>query len=306
MLALAALAFGAEGRLTVAREATVSGDTIRLGDIAALDGERAKTLAGVVLGPAPGAGETRTLDGALLLQTVRRDAGSLDGIIYTIPATVRVRRATQEVSEAAVRGIVESHLAAALGGSAKDVELRGLELPHVIRIPTGAYRARVLHPAGAPLLGRVRLQVEFLVDERPVKTVWVSADIGLYASIVVVRRPVARGEALGSGDLGVERRDLSQTPRDVLTDVDEAARMTARSAIMPYTAIRRDQVDAPSAVRRGDAVLLVAERGALRITAPGEAREDASPGAQVRVMNRQTKKDLLGHVLDARTVRVDF
>src|SRR5690242_4505057 len=96
LLALATPAVcGEQGRITVARDATVSSPTVRLGDVASLDGDGVQALASVALGAAPSAGETRTLDGGSILQTIRREAGGLDGITYTIPAMVRVRRAAQ-------------------------------------------------------------------------------------------------------------------------------------------------------------------------------------------------------------------
>jgi flagella basal body P-ring formation protein FlgA len=242
----------------------------------------------------------------MVLAALRRERGGLDGITYTVPASIRVRRASQEVGESAVRQVVEEFLREALGAGAKDAVLRSVELPGPIRVPAGAWRARVVPPAGAPLLGRVRLQIEFLLDDRPVKSVWITADVGLYGPVVVAGRPVARGEALASADLTVERRDLSTVARGGITDPAEAARMVARAPLAPFTPIRRDQLTMPAVVRRGDVVMLVAERGVLRITALGEVREDAGVGDQVRVTNRSSRKELVGHVLDQSTVAVDF
>jgi flagella basal body P-ring formation protein FlgA len=305
-MAGAAGAAAPAGRIVVATDALVATDTVRLGDVATLEGDGVQQLAGLVLGRAPGAGESRTFDGAAVLQAIRRDTGSLDGITYTIPALMRVRRATQEVNEAAVRQIVEGFLADVLGAGARDAVLRTVELSGRIQLPAGTYVARVIPPAGAPLLGRVRLQVEFVIDDRPVRTVGITADIGLNGPVVVARRPIARGETLTDADLTVERRDLSQMPRGVLTDLDDGVNRIARAAIAPYTPIRREQVMAAAAVHRGDAVLLVAERGPLRITALGEVREDAGIGEQVAVVNRTTRKSLIGRVVDGTTVGVEF
>src|SRR5262245_26222360 len=167
-LALVASAFAASDRVTVGRDVTVHGQTIHLGDVAALEGERAQALASVQLGTAPGAGESRTLDGMVVLEALRREVGDLDSITYTIPPMVRVHRATQELTETAVRGVVEAYLRDALGAGAGEAELRTVELPGPVRIPAGPWTGRVIAPPGAPLLGRVRLQVELSVEERPV------------------------------------------------------------------------------------------------------------------------------------------
>src|SRR5438552_3877013 len=173
LLALATATAASEAshlRVTVAPQSTVHTPTIRLADIATLEGEGAEAIGATGLGSAPIAGETRTLEGAAVLQALHREAGSLDGITYTIPALVRVRRAAQEVPEPAVRKVVEDFLAEALGTQVENAVLRTVELPGPIRIPEGAYRARVVSPPGAPLLGRTRVQLEFAVDDRPVRS----------------------------------------------------------------------------------------------------------------------------------------
>jgi flagella basal body P-ring formation protein FlgA len=305
-LAAATAAAAPRGRIAVRPDATVVGDTIHLGDIATVEGGDRDALAALPLGPAPGAGESRTLDGASVLEALRRQAGGLDGLAYTIPPSVRVRRATQDVPASAVRAAVEAFVAETLGAAASDAVLHALEVPGPLRLPVGPYRVRVLSPPGVPLLGRVRLQVELLVEDRPVKTVWVTADVGLTGLVVVARRPIARGEKLAADDLALEQRDLSRVARGVVTELAEAVGTVAQAPIVPYTPIKREQLAPAAVVHRGDAVLLVAERGRLRITAAGEVREDAGAGQQVRVTNRASRKDLIGRVVDGSTVAVEF
>jgi flagella basal body P-ring formation protein FlgA len=306
LLAASSAAAGPRGRIAVRPEATVQGDTIRLGDIAILEGGEGTDLAAIALGPAPGAGESRTLDGATVLDAVRRHAGGLDGMTYTIPASVRVRRATQEVPDSALRAAIEGFLVESLGAAGPDAVLHTVDAPGPLRIPAGAYRTRVVPPPGVALLGRVRLQVELLMDDRVVKTVWVTADIGLNGAVVVARRPIARGEKLEADDLTLDQRDLSRVARGVVTDLAEATGTVAQAPIVPFTPIKREQLAAAAAVHRGDVVLLIAERGRLRITAAGEVREDAGVGQQVRVVNRASRKDLVGRVIDGATVAVEF
>ena len=293
-------------RVIVAPDSVVQGAAIRLADIAAIDGDGAGALGGIALGTAPAAGETRTLEGGFVLQALRRANGSLDDIGYTIPALVRVRRAAQEVPETAVRALVEQFVVETLGERASDAVVRSVELPGPIRIPAGAYRARVIPAGGTPVLGRTRLQLEFAVEDRPVRTVWITADVGVYGPVLVARRPFARGDTIAATDVSVERRDLSQLPADVLGDPADVSGMIARAAIAAADPVRREQVSVPPAVHRGDVVLLVAERPGLRLTVPGEVREDAGLSQPVRVVNRTSRKELVGRVIDGSTVAVDF
>jgi flagellar basal-body rod protein FlgG len=307
LLGVASVALAAPTtRVTVAREASVRGASIRLGDVAVVDGANAGPLADLVLAPAPAAGETRALEGGQVLAALRRATGADEGLVYTIPPLVRVRRAAQELDAAALRGVVEDWLATAYREAQGEPVLHAVELPAPIRLPTGAWTARVVPPAGTALLGRVRLQLDLAVDGEPARSAWVVADVGLVADVVTSRRPVARGEVLGADDVALERRDLAEMPRGVLTALDEAVGQMTRTPLTPGAAIRREQLAAPAAVCRGDVVLLVAERGGLRLTAPGEVRHDAAVGEQVEVTNRTSRKAVVGTVLDPRTVAVVF
>jgi flagella basal body P-ring formation protein FlgA len=306
VLAAAGASAAPTRRVTVRPETTISGDTIRLGDIAMLEGADTDELAALSLGSAPAADESRTLDGAAVLEAVRRQAGGLDGITYTIPRTVRVRRAMQEVPERVVRAAVERFLADTFGAAAADAVIRDVELSAPLRVPAGSYETRIVPPPGVAPLGRVRLELEIVMDDHRVKSTWVSADIALNGYVVVARRPIARGEKLAAEDLTLDRCDLSRAGRGVVSELADATGLVAQVPLAPFAPIKREQLAAPAAVHRGDAVLLVAERGPLRITAAGEAREDAGIGQQVRVVNRMSRKDLIGHVVDGNTVAVDF
>jgi flagella basal body P-ring formation protein FlgA len=57
---------------------------------------------------------------------------------------------------------------------------------------------------------------------------------------------------------------------------------------------------------RGDAVVIVAESGAIRVQAPGELLESGNPGDRVRVLNKASGKEVYATVVDANTVVVSF
>jgi flagella basal body P-ring formation protein FlgA len=173
-------------------------------------------------------------------------------------------------------------------------------------VPAGAWTGQVTAPPGVTPLGRVRLELEILVDGTPARTLWATADVSRFGDVVVATRQVARGELLRPGDLALQRLELSALPRSVLTDAAEAAGTVARQTLLAWAPVRREQLGVPALVHRGDAVLLVAQRGALRLSAAGEARHDAGRGEAVAVLNRRSGKTLVGRVLDPGTVAVEF
>jgi flagella basal body P-ring formation protein FlgA len=293
-------------RIAVAPDSVVQGASVRLGDVAALEGERAQAIADLVLAPAPAPGESRSLAGSRVLAALERELGGLGAMRYTIPAMVRVRRASQDVPDGVLREVVERYLLEQFADGRREARLRSLELPAAVRIPPGPFDARLVVPPGGAVVGRVRLQVELVQDGEPVRAVWLTADVALEGDVVVARRPIGRGETIQAEDLAVERREIPAHGGDLVTDPLEAEGRVAKAAVSALTPLRREQLTAPVVVRRGDAVLLIAQRGGLRLTVPAEVRDDAGEGDSVRVTNRVSRKDVMARVIDARTVRVDF
>src|SRR5437016_3033549 len=78
--------------LTVAREATVEADSVRLRDVATLDGPAAEALADVTIGRGPNAGESRTFDGGYVLGVLQRAGLDAAQVTYSIPPLIRIRR----------------------------------------------------------------------------------------------------------------------------------------------------------------------------------------------------------------------
>ena len=98
LVSLAAPVFaGPSARMVFSPEVTVQGDVVRVRDLAALDGDAANQLADLTLTRAPSAGETRTLDGGFILGALYRGGMNPELVTYTIPAMIRVRRASQEI-----------------------------------------------------------------------------------------------------------------------------------------------------------------------------------------------------------------
>ena len=300
-------AFGGDGgRIVVARDAVVEATTVRLRDVARIEGDEAEALADVELGPAPAAGESRMLDGRRVLEALTRAGLDAARVTYTVPPSIRVRRATQELTAASVRQLVEDELRRRLGPDASGLVLRAVELPAPIRVPTGAWDGHLVLPPGAALLGRARVQLDVTVDGQPSRTAWLTLDVGRLAEVVVASRAIAAGEVVTADAVELDRQDLSALPRDVVTDLTTVVGRTARAPIVAYTALRTAHVAASAAVKRGDTVQLVAERGLLRITALGEAKQDGAAGDRVSVVNRASGKIVTGRVLAANMVAVEF
>jgi hypothetical protein len=189
-----------------------------LRDVARLEGRgrwRSRTSSSV---RRPKAGESRLLDGRRMLEQLTQAGLDVASVTYTLPPTIRVRRATQELTATAVRQLVEDDLRRRLGADASGLVLRTVELPAPIRIPTGTWDGHVVLPPGAALVGRTRVQLDVTVDGQPARSTWITLDVGRLTDVVVVTRAVAAGEVVTADAIALDRQDLSTLPRDIVTD----------------------------------------------------------------------------------------
>ena len=293
-------------RINVVAEATVDGDVVRLGDLARLEGPSAAALAGVEIGRAPAPGATRSFAGATILAILREQVLDLDRVRYRIPTLVRVHRRAQEVSAAALRGIVEEYIQRQAAATDGDMLLRQLDVPAPVGLPIGPFTTQVTPMQANSAAGTTRLLVEFLQNQQVVGSATVTAHLAMLEEVWLARRAIASGEVIAAGDVIAERRDVGALPRGVVTRAEDAVGKAARVGIPVLAPLRHDQLQQPTVVRRGDVVTLIVESSGLRITTRGEVREDAPHDAQVRVWNIASRKEIVGRVVDAGTVSVAF
>lgn len=288
------------GRITVQRTAVVTGPTITLGDLARLEGSAA-ALADLDLGPAPSASAPRRLEGATILQRLQEAGMDASATRYVIPASVRVERTSQEVSVEEIRTAILNIASDALpaGETIRDLEVAG-----PVRIPAGAYEARVSTAAnGRP--GRRRFDVQLVHEGAVLANVPVTARTDARGPVVVTKQPVPRGAVLTPNDVAVEQRSQRDVPDDAVTAPEQAIGMETKVALAAAAPLPRTALTAPVVVKKGDLVTMIVETPVMRLSVAGQALEAGAVGSGIKVMNRASKQTVAGKVIEHGVVLVE-
>lgn len=106
----------------------------------------------------------------------------------------------------------------------------------------------------------------------------------LTARVAVIAADVPLGKILTEDDLLLERHDISSIT-DSIADVQEVLGMSGRRALRSGEVVRLAMLTAPTVVKRGDAVRIVARREQIEVSMAGEALDSGARGALVRVRN---------------------
>jgi flagella basal body P-ring formation protein FlgA len=151
-------------------------------------------------------------------------------------------------------------------------------------------------------LGRATFSLVFKSGEKAV----VQANIRALDWVVTSRRPLRKSQLIGKEDVYLALMDVRRMPKDALTRLESAWGKTmtqSMGANMPI--VESDMGDIPL-IKKGQRITLVASAPGLKITTPGEARQNGFLGQTFKVVNLSSKRDVRGIPLDENHVSVEF
>lgn len=131
-----------------------------------------------------------------------------------------------------------------------------------------------------------------------------SAVLSVQVEHVRARTLVARGRELGDADVESSQDVVERVPLKRLPRLAEVAGARALVNLAPGEVVTRTAVTARPAVRSGQVVRATARVGSLEVTASLVAVQDGAPGAVIRVVNKDSRRELRARVLAPGVVEV--
>lgn len=290
-------------RLRIREAAVSTGDMVTLGDIADplgnIPADMWRNLAAMALWPAPTeAGKAFQVNKSKLSQALREVLKeTADRCI--LPTSLAVQRGGFVLREDDLRAFLVRSLTPQLNALPGKAELNELRLPPYIFLAHPQQRIELETNKVVP--GRITFRyVVREMDGAVLKRVAGSAFLDLWVEVPAAARPLNKGEALGPESVTFIRMNVAQlreTPWNGRGGPWQVLR-----AIPTGQAIFQGDLATQSMVRKGNIVVLLYEKGNVRIETQAEVMVDAEPGETIAVRNLQTKKQIYAVVRDARTV----
>ncbi len=122
--------------------------------------------------------------------------------------------------------------------------------------------------------------------------------------VVVSNMPLGIDHIITEGDVRVVSR-ASNSSREAHS-LSEVVGRRVRRPIGKNNTIKMDYLDAGDVIRKGEMVIIMAEKGGLKVTTKGVAKDDGSSGEMIRVENISSGKVITGRVIEPGIVKVDF
>jgi flagellar basal body P-ring formation protein FlgA len=216
-----------------------------------------------------------------------------------------VREAEVVIEPEELGRIIETHLRRRVDPGLR-IEVNDIRTAERVVRPSGAFSHDVLLPEQAGRGGQISFTVSFSVNGREVKRIRVSARVDLYADVVVAGGYLKKHQEIREGDVHRIVRNVAQLPPDVVREIDEVVGKRMTLSINGQEVLRKGMVEVPPVVKKGDRVIMVVENDVFKITSWGELKEDGRRGERVRLVNLASKKEVMGRVINAAAVQVEY
>ena len=175
-----------------------------------------------------------------------------------------------------------------------------------ITIPRGVKKLIYKARANNTNAGRIPLILKIIVNDTFQKVIRINSRVLVSQEVVKTIRQVKKGERLSNENIELISIQTERPLKDAMQKIDyalgyEASRTLPTGKILTHRLIKK-----PALGNKGDKILILAEKGGMKITAPGILKDDAFEDGMVQVLNIESKKTIYGRLVDANTVKVSF
>lgn len=292
-------------RVKILSECQVTGRKVYLSQVVstqALPAALAEKLNGTLLTTAPVPGKNRVLAGSEIGDQLASLGVTPEKYHFQVPAEVIIRRESQIWAPQELEARLTAEFLPTLNW--KEVRLEKIDLSETLELPVGK---TVLHYDCSPRTDFAHpfyLGISFQVDGEVVKRLFLRTTLSILEMVPVLNQSLKPQDDLSAASVRWEKRPLDSTLHAPVRSEDYLEGKRVRYSLPAGTVLTEDLLVSSPLVRRGDMVTLVYQDEKIRITTQGRSLGAASRGEKIRVINADSKKELMAEVVDAKTVRV--
>ncbi|OEU70878.1 MAG: flagella basal body P-ring formation protein FlgA [Desulfovibrio sp. S3730MH75] len=293
-------------RIVIKSAATVDGPRVTLGDIADFYGDLAvntkRDLSEVELWNAPALGRKPTRVNRKKLKVILKHYLG-DMISHCVlPATLTVQSGGKVMSEEQLKRVVVKVLTPhgeAMGG---DYKFRDFKLPNYLFYADSMDSLKIKIPRTlAPGNNSFRMEI-VSVDGRVLRTISGGVFVDLWKPIPCPVRPLNRKEVITPDLITWKNQNMAHMGNRAWDGKGGPWRI--KIPVGTGQPIMKSSIEPAPVISRGDKVSLVFKGKHIRLSVPVESLEDAGIGQSITVRNLQSKRKVVGKVVNAQTVLV--
>ncbi|MFI3186773.1 MAG: flagellar basal body P-ring formation chaperone FlgA [Methylococcaceae bacterium] len=173
-----------------------------------------------------------------------------------------------------------------------------------LNLPQCAEPLDTFTPTDLIKAGRITIGVRCNVEKK--WTIFTSAIIKTYQIIVVLSKPVQRGEIIIRQDLALEKRETSNLREDFVTELEQVENKQATRQLNAGSIISLKNLVEPKLIKRGDKIVISSTQADFSIRMSGVAMMDGTKGQLIRVKNQNSGRVINATVIEPGLVSVNY
>lgn len=166
----------------------------------------------------------------------------------------------------------------------------------LLQTKVGDRQTEILLSGAAAGSGRLGLRVNFFAGDRITDSARLTVDVRIRRHVVLAARYIGRGEPLGRDDVFVEERLIVPHPDEPLVDAQAVVGKEARGRLVKGQILRRGDIESPVVIKRNAEVTVLAKVGQFVVRMRARALESGQIGQVIRLCRIDDKTELLGRV----------
>ena len=185
------------------------------------------------------------------------------------------------------------------------VELERLDVPTGVVLPAGEVTLSAELPSRVDLGRPFFLNVDFQIGGRVVRRGFYRTVLAIYDTVPVSVRTLGPSDKIEAEDVRWEKRRLVSTIRKLVERVEFFEGKKPRTTIAAGQILTEDLFIKFPLIKRGDSVVMLFDGSNMRLTTKGISLAAGSKGDRIRIMNSESRREMVAEVLDEKTVRVN-
>ena len=261
-------------------EATVTGERIRLGDVARVlaGSQRAVAeLETLEVAKSAGFGLTRMVDTDMLFARVLKPYGGRFVFDIDQHKIVRVATRAEKLPTDSLARLLDAFVAAmpASRGLVRHWEIA--RAPAEILVPAVPHTLELAF-TGSKRKGKVDLSLDIRDERRALRHIPITINLRVDEPVLVATQRIDHDQPLTSANTKVEMRETTQFNETVMGDPARMLGRLSKVTLNPGRIVTPLVVAIPPVVKRGQEAKIVFRNGAVSVTAGAVCRQDGQPG----------------------------
>jgi flagellar basal body P-ring formation protein FlgA len=183
-----------------------------------------------------------------------------------------------------------------------EYEISVLPLDSQLKLPECTEALEAFTLSDSIKAGRTSIGVRCNAEKK--WSIFTSAVIKVYETVMVLSRPVQRGDIITRQHLAIEKKDVSKRRGDFITQVDQVENKQAARQMSAGDILGLRSFIEPRLIKRGDKIIISTLQPAFSIRMDGVAMMDGAKGQRIRIKNEHSGRIINATVIDVGLVAV--